>query len=197
MSGENTDTRLDNAGIEVFKNMPSNTGELLLNDEDYIETCVGLWRTYPDGMQLSGVLGSPDKPELDVLSQTFGDTGNTELHTIEFECKEEDLPGFEGLDKHEKGDTDTRDMPMAEAQIDEGVGSTGGIDIAVGHVINENEGAGPIQTDGLFVVHRHKEIGFCFCEGVRFLHPSLVYSCISIPAFVLLSILIYFLQDVA
>jgi hypothetical protein len=124
-------------------------------------------------MQLSGVLSSPDKPELDILSQTFGNPDNTELHTIELEYEGEDLPCFEGLDEHKKGDTDTGDVPMAKAQIDEGVGSTGGVDIAVGHVVNENEGAGPIQTDGLFVVHRHKEIGFGFCESMRFLHHLL------------------------
>jgi hypothetical protein len=66
----------------------------------------------------------------------------------------------------------------------------------MGHVINENEGAGPIQMDGAFIVHRHKQIGIGFGESVRFLNPSLVYGCVSIPALVLLSVLLYFLQNI-
>jgi hypothetical protein len=86
---------------------------------------------------------------------------------------------------------------MAEAQIDEGVGAASGVDVTVGHVINENEGAGAIQMDGVFIAHGHKQIGIFFRESMRLIQPSLVYGCISIPAFILLSILLYFLQDVA
>jgi hypothetical protein len=91
-----------------------------------------------------------------------GDPEETELHDVVLDEEGEDLPGFESLHEHEEGNSYPRDVPVVEAQINEGIGSTGGVDITVGHVINEHERAGPIQMDGLFVVHRHKEIGVAF-----------------------------------
>jgi hypothetical protein len=182
--------------IHGFKLSPGqDVGEFLLDDEQYNDLCNRINNTYPDRVQLGGILGTPDEPELDVLTQTFGDSECKQLHDILLDIAD-DVPCFEGLDKHEEGGTDAGDVPMAEAQIDEGVGATGGVDVAVRHIVNENERTGPIQVDGVFVVHGHKQITIAFCESMRFLEPSLMYGCISIPALILLSILLYFLQDV-
>jgi hypothetical protein len=47
---------------------------------------------------------------------------------------------------------------VAEAEVDKGVRSTGGVDIAVGHIIDEQEGTGSIQMNRGFIVHGHEEV---------------------------------------
>jgi hypothetical protein len=127
----------------------------------------------PDSMQLGGILGTPDEPELYVLPETFRDT-----------CTE-------GLNQHEECNSYSRDMPMAEAEIDKGIGSTGGVDIAVGHIINEQEGARPVQVDRSFIVHSHEEINIPFSQSTGVCTPCLVNTLIAVPALILLSVVFY------
>jgi hypothetical protein len=140
----------------------------------------------PDGMQLGGI---PDEPELYVLSDAFRDTCT--------EC----------LDQHEERDADPAEpsvndkevlleyipgyMPMAEAEVDKGVRSTGRVDVAVGHIINEQEGAGTIQVDGGFIVHSHEEVNIPFSQSTGVCTPYLINVFITVPALILLSIVLY------
>jgi hypothetical protein len=46
-----------------------------------------------------------------------------------------------------------RVAPIPDTQVNEGIGSASGVDVVVGHVINEDKGAGPVQLHRLLVVH--------------------------------------------
>jgi hypothetical protein len=82
-------------------------------------------------------------------------------------------------------------MPMAEAEIDKWVRSTGGVDVAVGHIINEQDGAGSIQVDGLFIVHSHEEVNIPFSQSTGICTPCLIHALIAVPALILLSVVFY------
>jgi hypothetical protein len=76
------------------------------------------------------------------------------------------------------------------AQINKGVGSARGVDVAVGHVINEDKGAGPVQLHRLLVVHADEQICILLTQPIR-----LVYFLIALLSLIFACILIYLAQD--
>jgi hypothetical protein len=180
-------------GLECFPGQY--IGELFLYDADEQDEYEAIHRAYPDSMQLGGILGTPDKPELHVLAETLGDAEGA------FGIKggvgpTEHLPGFERLHEHEEGNTDSRYVAVAQAQINEEVGSAGRVDVAVGHVINEDKGAGPVQLHRLLVVHGHEQICIILTQPIRIVQPRLVYFLIALPSLILAYILICLVQNV-
>jgi hypothetical protein len=127
--------------------------ELFLYDTDEQEEYEVIQHAYPDSMQLGGILGTPDKPELHVLAKALGDA--EEVSAAKGGVgRTEHLPGLKRLHEHEEDGPDSRYVAVAQAQINEGVRSAGGVDVAVGHVINEDKGAGDTWAGEVGYVHQ-------------------------------------------
>jgi hypothetical protein len=60
--------------INSFEIFPGqNVGEFFLEEEDECrDEHYGVNNTHPSGVQLSGILGTPDEPELNILVEALG-----------------------------------------------------------------------------------------------------------------------------
>jgi hypothetical protein len=74
----------------------------------------------------------------------------------------------------------TRYVVVAQAQVNEGVGSAGRVDVALGHVINEDKAAGPVQLHRLLVVHGHEQIYILLTQPIRIVQLCPVFFLVAL-----------------
>jgi hypothetical protein len=59
------------------------------------------------------------------------------------------------------------------------------------HIIDEQEGAGPVKMNRGFIVHSHEEINIPCSQSTGVCTPCLIHTFIAIPALILLGVVFY------
>jgi hypothetical protein len=99
-------------GEYVCEFLPANGEDMLTEQEMFGDNA-------PDGMQLGGILGLPDEPELYVLSEAFRDACTECLDEHE-QCHSDPAESSDEEDEEILLEHIPGYMPMAEAEIDKG-----------------------------------------------------------------------------